>query len=143
MKPYEKILAVLSALVLIGVPLMYILLTGCAMGNREWRRESYGIVVESPGAGDEQCSPPAPWTLFPACKVHDLAYEYARHVRCEGGDPVEYSQQARLVADSGLLWSLAQDGYGDLIATPYYIAVRAFGWWPWRFEGCKDLPTGQ
>lgn len=138
MKPHEKVLATLSALVLVGIPLVCVLLTGCAFGNADWRRESYNVEVRLRGAGDERCSSPAPWTNFRACLGHDAAYESARRARCRGSkDPTLVSEQARLVADYDLAKEMAADGYGEVWIELYREAVRRGGWWAWYFESCE------
>lgn len=107
-----------------------LLLSSCAWGNPEWRRESHEVRVIVPGAGDERCSDPAPWTNFEACLQHDAVYEQAR---CGG----ENSEQGRFAADSELLATLARDGYGELVATGYYLGIRLGAWWAWHLERCK------
>lgn len=114
-------------------------LGSCAFGDATWRRDSYLTTVAMRDAGDGRCSDPAPWTSWRACLNHDLAYEAARRSRCRGvDDPVLTSEQARLVADLGLAQQLAQDGYGELWITGYYLAVRWGGWWGWHFSGCSE-----
>ena len=129
-----------------AISLALLLLVGCvAPGNYEDRARSYNTTVELRGAGDEQCSNPAPFISFRACLVHDAAYELARKTRCrEGDDPFNYTtEQARFIADLNLAYTMAQDGYPEWWTATYFIAVRLGGWWPWYFGDCKEENDAQ
>jgi hypothetical protein len=122
-----------------SVALLALLLGGCALGNAQWREESYQTTVWLRGAGDGQCSDPAPYTSIRACLLHDAAYSVARRQRCADlGDPGLASEQSRLIADLTLAQQMAMDGYPEAIVGLYYRSVRLGAWWTWHFSPCAE-----
>ena len=115
-----------------------LVLAGCAMGNRDWRRASYRTTVELRDAGDGRCSDPAPYTSLRACLIHDAPYQLARDYRCKQlGSPEQTSEQARLIADYQLAAQMAYDGYPEWQVRAYFEAVRLGGWVSWHYGGCE------
>ena len=112
------------------------LAVGCATGNAEWRRDSYDDTLIWVGAGDGQCSDPAPFTSLRACLLHDAGYELGRRSRCREDSEGYGSEQARLVADLVLAQQLAQDGYPEFWVMTYFWAVR-LGAWPSWYRACE------
>jgi hypothetical protein len=120
-------------------------LAACATGDAQWRREAAQTEVYWVGAGDHQCSPPAPYTSLKACLLHDAAYELARRARScmpwldEGTRRAFTSEQARAVADAELMAKMLHDGQPELLAGLYYRFVRLGGWYSWHFgrEDCE------
>ena len=136
----------MAAITRIVSSLGLLLVLGCAPGNAQWRREAALTEVVWIGAGDEKCSPPAPYPSLRACLPHDSAYELARRARqCmpwldDAERAALTSEQARAIADTNLMSAMLYDGQPGFWAGTYYRFTRWFGWYSWHF-GKEDCGT--